>query len=125
MNIFDIDDYESEYGTSIAMACRTEEDARCFLAYLDSVGRKWCNGQKYDENDTHFDVAIDVGVVYYFNAGMWDFETNADEDTEILVFSDFDWSCFTDPERQSVDASEVCNISFDEMFFGSEENQKE
>lgn len=40
---FNIEDYKGNY----AMHCKTEEEAKDFCRYLDSVGRKWSSGTKY------------------------------------------------------------------------------
>ena len=38
---FNIEDYKGKY----AMHCKTEEAAKDFCNYLDSLGRKWCNNK--------------------------------------------------------------------------------
>lgn len=40
---FNINKYEGNY----AMHCKTEEEAKIFCRYLDSVGRKWVDGDLY------------------------------------------------------------------------------
>lgn len=40
---FNIDDYNGKY----AMHCKTKEEAEDFCRYLDSIGRKWKNGNRY------------------------------------------------------------------------------
>lgn len=40
---FNINKYLGNY----AMHCKTEEEAKIFLRYLDSVGRKWVDGTSY------------------------------------------------------------------------------
>ena len=41
--IFNIDDYRGKY----VMHCETEEEAKNFCKYLNSIGKKWCNGESY------------------------------------------------------------------------------
>lgn len=40
---FNINKYEGNY----AMHCKTEEEAKIFCRYLDSVGRRWADGTSY------------------------------------------------------------------------------
>ena len=42
--VFDIDKYSS---CDISMRCHTEDKARIFLIYLDSLGLKWRTGESY------------------------------------------------------------------------------
>ena len=40
---FNIDDYKGKF----AMHCKTKEEAEDFCRYLDSIGCKWKNGNRY------------------------------------------------------------------------------
>ena len=39
---FNIDDYP--YNSDVVMHCSTEEEAECFLCFLDSIGMSWSDG---------------------------------------------------------------------------------
>lgn len=41
--MFNIDDYKGKY----VMHCKTEEEARVFFTYLDSIGHTWKTGDSY------------------------------------------------------------------------------
>ena len=43
---FNIEDYKGNY----VMHCKTEEEAKDFCGYLDSLGRKLCHEKKYTKN---------------------------------------------------------------------------
>ena len=81
---FNIANYKGNY----AMHCKTKEEAKDFCRYLDGLGRKWCDGEKYTEN-TCWDVYKDK-TCYDFNDGTYDslsyFEENG---YTILEWSDF------------------------------------
>lgn len=83
---FNINDYEGKY----VMHCKTEEEAEVFCRYLDSVGRKWCNGISYlQENEW---IIYTDQTCYAFNQSMYGsvfFLT--DRNYTILEFSDFEW----------------------------------
>lgn len=40
---FNIENYKGKY----VMHCKTEEEAKVFCIYLDSIGHKWCSGVSY------------------------------------------------------------------------------
>ena len=44
MQCFYIDEFTDSH---VCMQCSTEEEAKTFLAFLDSVGRRWCNDESY------------------------------------------------------------------------------
>lgn len=50
--IFDIENYTERY--TYAMHCKTYEEAVEFTQYLDSVGKKWCDGNRYTPENTNF-----------------------------------------------------------------------
>lgn len=62
---FDIKNYPGNY----AMHCKTEEEARDFLKYLDSIGKKWCNGSSYI-NDINYS-QYHENTAYAFNHGQY------------------------------------------------------
>lgn len=82
---FNINDYRGRY----AMHCKTEEEAKIFCHYLNSVGRKWNSGDSYlsmtnwiiNESDT----------CYVFNNRTYSDVPTCERDYTILEFSDFDW----------------------------------
>lgn len=84
---FNINKYEGNY----AMHCKTEEEAKIFCRYLDSVGRRWGSGHSYISM-TNWD---DYGpnTCYSFNSGtycdkIYYLTRNC---YTILEFSDFEW----------------------------------
>ena len=84
---FNINKYLGNY----AMHCKTEEEAKIFLRYLDSVGRRWGSGHSYISM-TNWD---DYGpnTCYSFNSGtycdkIYYLTRNC---YTILEFSDFEW----------------------------------
>lgn len=84
---FNINKYEGNY----AMHCKTEEEAKIFCRYLDSVGRKWADGTSY-MSMTNWSV-YGHDTYYDFNDG-----TYCDKRYflvrsyyTILEFSDFEW----------------------------------
>ena len=82
--VFDIDKYSS---CDISMRCHTEDKARIFLIYLDSLGLKWRTGESYIKELHWMDYR--EKTVYYFNDGSYGSGVFADQ---ILEFDDFDWS---------------------------------
>ena len=96
---FNIEDYKGRY----AMHCKTEEEAKDFCRYLDSLGRKWCNNKKYTEENYWR---------YYKDEICYDFNNdNAYSGTEsfirhnykILEWSDFMNKKFTKADLKSGD----------------------
>lgn len=84
---FNINKYMGNY----AMHCKTEEEAKIFCRYLDSVGRRWGSGLSYISM-TNWD---DYGpnTCYSFNSGtycdkIYYLTRNC---YTILEFSDFEW----------------------------------
>ncbi len=83
---FNINKYLGNY----AMHCKTEEEAKIFLRYLDSVGRKWGDGTSYMSMtnwsvygpDTCYDFydGTYCNKTYFLTCGY-----------TILEFSDFEW----------------------------------
>lgn len=85
---FNINDYEGNY----VMHCKTEEEAKDFCAYLDSVGRKWCNGESYlDVNEWGW---YRENTIYDFNEGSYCSVDLAKIYNEIIL----EWSDFMSKE---------------------------
>lgn len=83
---FNINDYKGKY----AMHCKTEEEAKIFCRYLDSVGRKWGDGDSY-MSMTNWDV-YGPDTYYDFNDGAYCEKTYfLTCNYTILEFSDFEW----------------------------------
>ena len=84
---FNINKYMGNY----AMHCKTEEEAKIFLRYLDSVGRKWVNGTSY-MSMTNWSV-YGHDTCYDFNGGTYCDKTYflTCNYYTILEFSDFKW----------------------------------
>lgn len=79
---FDIEKYAGDY----VMHCKTEEEAKDFCKYLDSIGRTWASGGKYVDNLHWSDYGPDT--IYWFNSGCYDY-INYYTDATILEWSDF------------------------------------
>ena len=83
---FDIKEYEGNF----CMHCRTLEEARTFLRYLHSVGRKWIQGNSYLDLD-NFD-RNGSNTAYYFNQGQFGSASwGKDHGYTVLEFLDFIW----------------------------------
>lgn len=84
---FNINKYMGNY----AMHCKTEEEAKIFCRYLDSVGRRWGSGHSYISM-TNWD---DYGpnTCYSFNSGTYCDKIYylTHNCYTILEFSDFEW----------------------------------
>ena len=90
---FDINSYQ---GSNTVMCCRSYEEVICFAEYLDSVGRRWCNGKYYTEHTIQYQLADEEnGFCFVFNQGLWDREyalkEASNEEWQIIYFSDFSW----------------------------------
>lgn len=106
---FNIDDYP---GASRTMICRSEYEAESFLRYLDSMGRKWCNGQSYIEVSNFPTQSENPMIGYLFNEGQYSVEVfmrEAISDGSALYYSDFFWDCGMDDIDPS-DAEELSNF---------------
>lgn len=84
---FNINKYMGNY----AMHCKTEEEAKIFCRYLDSVGRRWVNGTSYMSR-TNWSV-YSPDTCYDFNGGTYCDKRYflARSYYTILEFSDFEW----------------------------------
>lgn len=95
---FNIEDYKGNY----VMHCKTEEEAKDFCNYLDSLGRKWCNNKKYTEENYW---------QYYQDETCYDFNDNSfnakyffvGHNYKILEWSDFMDNKFTKADLKSGD----------------------
>ena len=91
---FNIEDYKGRY----AMHCKTEEEAKDFCRYLDSLGRKWCNNKKYTEENYWR---------YYKDEICYDFNNdNAYSGTESFIRHNYkilEWSDFMDKKFTKAD----------------------
>lgn len=82
---FDITQYDGDY----AMHCETREDAQTFLAYLQKMGKTWCDGTSY-ENLNFNNYKDHTG--YAFNEGKFgSIEWYNNHEYIVLEFYDFDW----------------------------------
>lgn len=94
---FNINDYPGKY----AIHCDTEEKAKVFCKYLDSVGKVWNDGVIY--TDRSFFNKYDSDTVYNFNMGLFGyFEYYVDQDYTILEFDDFDWSGWEEEKKSEL-----------------------
>lgn len=84
---FNINKYLGNY----AMHCKTEEEAKIFLRYLDSVGRKWVDGTSY-MSMTNWSVH-GPDTCYDFYDGTYCNKTYflTCYGYTVLEFSDFEW----------------------------------
>lgn len=88
MKKFDINNYQGKY----VMHCKTEEEAKTFCEYLDSIGKRWCyTNERYPAN-TKWNMTRDR-TCYNFNDDMYcDIDWYREHKYTILEFSDFLWS---------------------------------
>lgn len=86
---FDISEYPGQY----AMHCSTREDAEIFLSFLQSLGKRWCDGASY--SNTNFG-NYEERTAYSFNEGKFGTDLwYKDHNFTVLEFEDFDWDDFT------------------------------
>lgn len=84
---FNINKYMGNY----AMHCKTEEEAKIFLRYLDSVGRRWADGTSYMSMTNWNVYGPDTCYDFYdgtYCAKRYFLTRNC---YTILEFSDFEW----------------------------------
>ena len=102
---FNIEDYKGDF----VMHCKTEEEAKDFCRYLDSVGRKWCDGTKYWCDGTKYTEMTYWNfdkdkTCYDFNLGVYDsIEYFYNKKYQILEWSDFMDNKFTKADLKSGD----------------------
>lgn len=88
--IFNISNYKDNSERKFGMLCKSEDEAKTFCNYLNSLGRQWLfnvlkNCWKNDEP-----------TIYYFNCDTYEplrVLISGSNDI-ILTFSDFDWSIY-------------------------------
>jgi hypothetical protein len=119
MEKFCIENYKG-MGNMVAMHCIDEESASVFLSYLDSTGRTWRSGDKYDAEKTYFNDYSD-GILYYFDTGSRGSAMFPLEDMSILAFDDFDWSEFG--YTRNIKLLDL-GMSFNEMFYGYSKSER-
>lgn len=94
--VFRLEDFKDE---KYAMHCKTSEEAKEFCNFLHKNGRRWSDGQHYNE-ETYFDTYKE-DIIYIFNRGLvWHFSwmtITGQLEYDILEFSDF---IFPDLEKQ-------------------------
>ena len=94
---FDINDYKGKY----VMHCKTEKEANDFCTYLDSIGKKWCSGDRYiDFNNYDY---YQKNTVYYFNENLYGKIEPVNADYTILEWEDFMNNTFTKSDLRTGD----------------------
>lgn len=98
---FNIKDYPGKY----VMHCKTKEEAISFCNYLHSIGRKWCTGTSYVNNDYYG--AHGNKTAYAFNEGAYSgvdyYKFEAEDEYIILEWEDFMDSTFTKADLKNGD----------------------
>ena len=95
---FNIEDYKGNY----VMHYKTEEEAKDFCGYLDSINMKWISGLSYEDN-TKWDVHKQ-DTYYYFNEGCFSNGYFVNKYRyKILEWSDFMDKKFTKADLKSGD----------------------
>lgn len=61
--------YAKDYKSGFTMHCKTEDEAKSFCRYLDSIGRKWIDGQSY-LSTTHWEKYREQ-TCYSINTGVF------------------------------------------------------
>lgn len=84
--VFDIENYEN---IKVVMLCPTKENAEDFLEYLQSIGRKWCDGINYNSRETMWDEYKEK-TCYAFNEGRYaDIDYYTRKNFLVIRFDDF------------------------------------
>lgn len=95
---FNIEDYKGKY----AMHCKTEEEAKDFCRYLDSVEKKWCSGDSYVRVNKWNE--FEEKTCYSFNNGYYaPISHFIVYNYKILEWSDFMDNKFTKADLKSGD----------------------
>ena len=101
---FDITQYKGDY----AMHCETREDAQTFLAYLQKMGRTWCDGASYD--NLNFSKYKDR-TGYAFNEGKYGtIGWYNDHEYTVLEFYDFEWDDDITPPRAATFSVSIISL---------------
>ena len=104
---FDIRNYPGKY----VMHCKTEEEAYDFLAYLHSIGRRWCSGDSYLVK-TRWD-EYKAETAYNFNQGAFaDISYYTSNGYLILEWSDFSGIAKEKPKPQPAISESSVGTSF-------------
>lgn len=91
---FSIENYKGKY----AMHCKTEEEAKDFLAYLHSIGRKWNGSNESYLCHTNWD-NYKSDTVYFFNNNTYQDIRHA----RINKYTILEWSDFMNKEFTKAD----------------------
>ena len=95
---FNIEDYKGNY----AMHCKTKEEVKDFCRYLYSLGRKWCDGTKYTEDNMWY--VYKDNTCYVFNYGTYSSLSFSElSGYTVLEWSDFMNKKFTKADLKSGD----------------------
>lgn len=88
--IFNIANYMDGSARKFGILCKTEDEAKTFCNYLDSLGKHWSSSTSY----TVMTCWDGEPIVYYFNCDTYEPSRDLREKSNdiILKFSDFDWS---------------------------------
>lgn len=94
--IFNIANYKDNSERRFGMLCKSEEEAKTFCNYLDSLGKQWTSSDSY-ARETYW---RGEPVIYYFNSNSFEFLRDLDNESSnvILIFNDFDWSLHQHPK---------------------------
>lgn len=107
---FNIENYQGKY----AMHVKTEEEAKEFCKYLNSVGRKWHAGGSYITQNK-FEI-YEENTIYYFNEGLYG-ACNINDAADLLYmegkgYTVLKWSDFQEDEEK-VSPGDIIDILYD------------
>ena len=74
------------------MHCRTEEDAIAFIQYLDSIGKEWCNGERYTPDSSAWKNYRENTCYEFTNGTYSDYDYFLRTRYTILEFEEFDFT---------------------------------
>lgn len=87
MKHFNIDNYK--YTNDVVMWCKDEAEAAVFEKYLDSVGRKWCNGASYVNGSIEY--MHDYPCFRFGEGTRCSLDSAFEQGWEILKLEDYIW----------------------------------
>lgn len=98
---FNIEDYKND---KYVMHCKTKEEAKSFCNYLQNIGKKWCNGDSY--NNTKYNVYGEATCYDFIlgDIGLIDFYKQQ-------AFSILEWSDFMEDTVENTSESENKDIT--------------